>query len=366
MSVALKIALAEAKYIGPIHARYLLEELGNVEAIFSSEAELKRRLPRLSRRILSSLFSSELHHRAQEIARWSEQRGLRCLFVEDEGYPQLLRECPDAPVMLYASGDYDFNASELHLSVVGTRNITPHGQSALDRLLEEIYSLTPRMPIYSGLAYGVDVAAHRKALALSMPTVAVLAHGLDRIYPSVHAQTAQEIVQRGGALLCEYPPGTRPDRFNFVARNRIIAGLSQASLIIEAGSKSGSLITAELAASYDREVLAVPGRIQDTYSRGCNELIASMKGVLVQSGQDILSRMGWKQEGNALLQELAFAPPQTIDHPLLRLIAELQPAHINDLIRRSGMDMRRISAELFELELEGHIRSLPGSLYALV
>lgn len=366
MSSTLQIALAEAKYIGPIHARYLLEECGSVEAIFESREALQRRLPRLSRRILDSLFSDELHRRASRIAQWCEVEQVRTLFIGEAHYPQRLAECPDAPILLYVRGSFEAWEHPYSLSVVGTRNITPYGQSSVDRLLEELRPLAPDLPIVSGLAYGVDIAAHRKALSLSMPTIAVLAHGLDRIYPAVHRQAAEEIISSGGALVSEYPPSTKPDRFNFVERNRIIAGLSDACLVIEAGEKSGSLITAELASSYDREVLALPGRIHDPYSRGCNELISKMKGILVQSGADILKAMGWEVSGNALQQELQFAPSTVSDDPLVQLIAEAQPIHINDLIRRTGQDMKQLSARLFDLELDGVIRSLPGSLYTLV
>lgn len=365
MSRPLQIALAQAKYIGPIHARYLLEECGSVEAIFESREALHRKLPRLSTRILDSLFSPELHRQASQIDQWCTTHGVRTLFVADADYPAKLSECPDAPILLYVRGDFNAWTCSYSLSVVGTRNITPYGQASVDKLLEELRPLAPDLPIISGLAYGVDIAAHRKALTLGLPTIAVLAHGLDRVYPSVHSQVAEQIIASGGALVSEYPVGTKPERFNFVGRNRIIAGLSDACLVIEAGEKSGSLITAELASSYDREVLALPGRIHDPYSRGCNELISKMKGILVQSGTDILRAMGWEISGNALQQELQFAPAVISDDPLVQLIATEQPIHINDLIRRLGQDMRQVSARLFDLELDGVIRSLPGSLYAL-
>lgn len=365
MSRSLQIALAEAKYIGPINARYLLEECGSVEAIFESREALHRKLPRLANRVLDSLFSIELHRRATEIAQWCEAQRVRTLFVGEPNYPRRLSECPDAPILLYVIGRFETWERPYSLSVVGTRNITPYGQTSVDRLLDELRSFAPDLPIISGLAYGVDIAAHRKALALGMPTIAVLAHGLDRIYPAVHRQTATDIIDSGGALVSEYPPGTKPDRFNFVGRNRIIAGLSDACLVIEAGEKSGSLITAEIASSYDREVLALPGRIHDPYSRGCNELIGKMKGILVQSGTDILKAMGWEVSGNALQQELQFTPDIVSDDPIVQLIATSQPIHINDIIRHLGEDMRQVSARLFDLELDGIIRSLPGSLYAL-
>lgn len=360
-----RIALAQAKYIGPRYARLFLERAGSVEALFAGPEQLRHLFPRVQERILRELFRPELWREAQRIAQWCLDEGVELYFVGDEDYPSRLRECVDAPVVLYVKGAYRSWDSSLSLSVVGTRNITSYGQTMTDRLLRELQVIEPKTLVVSGLAYGVDISAHRKALELGMPTVAVLAHGFDRIYPAVHRATAMEILLEG-AWVSEYPPGTNPDRYNFVGRNRIIAGLTEATLIIEAGLKSGSLITAELARDYDREVLVVPGRVGDRYSEGCNQLISQMTGVLVSSGADIARMMGWEQRGEVLQATLDFAPElRPIDNAIYELIARAQPIQLNDIVRQTGMTVAEVSAELFELELDGHICAMPGGVYAL-
>lgn len=362
--LACRIALAEARGIGPHTARLLLEHIPSVEALLEGPDLLRRIFPKAKGGLISELKRGELRDRAERIAEWATREQVRVYFVGDEDYPERLRHCPDAPTVLYARGAYSQWSSPIILSVVGTRNITSYGHTMTDRLLSELAEVCPSTLVVSGLAYGVDIVAHRKALALGMPTVAVLAHGFDRIYPALHRQTAEEIL-RHGAWVSEYPPGTTPERYNFVARNRIIAGMSDATLVIEAGERSGSLITANLAADYNREVLAVPGRITDRYSYGCNHLIASLRGVLVSSAEDITRALGLDLKCGMELQTLGLTPDLPIDHPLLRLIAEYQPVQINELIQRTGISMAEISAELFDLELDGHIKTLPGGLYVL-
>lgn len=360
-----RVALAEAKYIGPRYARLFLERAGSVEALFAGAEQLRQLFPRAQERILRELFRPELWSRARQIAQWCIDEGVELYFIGDDDYPYRLRQCVDAPVVLYVKGAYRSWDSGLSLSVVGTRNITSYGQTMTDRLLHELQLIDPKTLIVSGLAYGVDITAHRKALELGMPTIAVLAHGFDRIYPAVHRATAIDILQHG-AWVSEYPPGTNPDRYNFVGRNRIIAGLTEATLIVEAGLRSGSLITAELARDYDREVLVVPGRVGDRYSEGCNQLISKMTGVLVSSGADIARMMGWEQRGEVLQGTLSFAPEERpLDNAVYELIARTQPIQLNDIVRQTGMTVAEVSAELFELELDGHVCAMPGGVYTL-
>ncbi len=361
---ASRIALSRAKYIGPHNVRLLLDAIGDVEALISDPNIIRRHFPHTKQRIITELARPTLLDEAKRIDEWCQREGVRTYFVGDADYPTRLAECPDAPTLLYVKGRYDHWHEPLSLSVVGTRNITPYGQTMTNDLLTGLATQDKRTLIVSGLAYGVDILAHRKALALGMPTVAVLAHGFDRIYPAVHRTTALEILEQG-AWVSEYPPGTNPDRFNFVARNRIIAGLSDATLVVEAGIKSGSLITAELAASYDREVFAVPGRTTDRYSEGCNKLIADLKGILVTSASDITRALGIDLSPGVVQQELPLEIALPIDDPILKLIAEHQPIQINELIQRTGLSMSEVSARLFDLELDDHIQMMPGGLYAL-
>lgn len=360
-----RIALAEAKYIGPRYARLFLSRMGSVEQIFSSKEALKRAFPKQNHRLIEELYSSNLMLRAKGIAQWCVNEGIRVYFIGDEDYPYLLKQCPDAPVVLYAKGTYSEWKEDFCLSVVGTRNITSYGLQTTERLLREIKTLDAETLIVSGLAYGVDIAAHRKALDLGLPTVAVLAHGLDRVYPATHRASAESIA-RAGALITEYPPGTKPERYNFVGRNRIIAGLTKGTLIVEAGLKSGSLHTANMALDYGRELLAVPGRVGDKYSEGCNHLIASLSAALVTSGEDVIRCMGWERKGDTMQLSLQFEPDSLpIDNPVIAFIQAHQPVHMNEMSRQMGLTISELSAMLFELELDGYVKSIPGGLYAL-
>lgn len=360
-----RIALAEAKYIGPRYARLFLERCGSVEQIFAGEEVLRRCYPQIQTRILRALYSRELWQKAEHIARWCLDEGIDLYFVGDDDYPRRLRECVDAPVVLYAQGAYRNWDESLSLSVVGTRNMSTYGGQMTDKLLRDLHAIDKDILVVSGLAYGVDVTAHRKALELGLPTIAVFAHGFDRIYPAVHRATALEILKTG-AWLSEYPLGTNPDRYNFVGRNRIIAGLTDATLVVEAGLRSGSLITAHLARDYDREVLVVPGRVGDRYSEGCNELIAKMTGVLVSSGEDIARLLGWERKGDTMQTTFDFAQDVLpIDNPIYTLIAREQPIQLNDIVRRTGLTITEVSAQLFDLELDGYIVAMPGGIYSL-
>lgn len=360
-----QIALSRAKHIGPYHAGTLLREMGSVAAVFEDKARLRERFPRLARKVVEELYRPSLLDEAKRIAEQCDRLGISTLFLDEKNYPERLRECADPPTLLYVKGKPQIWEQDFTLSVVGTRNISSYGQTMTDRLLTELSEVFPRTLIVSGLAYGVDVAAHKRAMQLGMPTLAVLAHGLERIYPSVHTQIAYQMLD-DGAWISEYPPGTTPERYNFVGRNRIIAGLTEATLVIEAGLKSGSLITANLAAGYGREVLALPGRATDPYSQGCNKLIAEQLGVMVSSGEQLVRAMGWERRGDALEQQLQFAAPEPpIEDLLYSLIAEKQPIHINDLIRLSGMTTNEVSMRLFDLELEGYIAAMPGGVYVV-
>lgn len=324
---------------------------------------LRQHFPHTKQRLISELSRPELRDEAKRIAEWCEREGIRTYFVGDEDYPERLGRCPDAPVLLYVKGSFDNWDTPLSVGVVGTRNITSYGQAMTEQILTDLSAMGSETLVLSGLAYGVDILAHRKAMELGLPTVAVLAHGFDRIYPAVHRRTALEMLE-AGAWVSEYPLGTNPDRYNFVGRNRIIAGLSDATVVIEAGLKSGSLITAEIASGYDREVLAVPGRLTDRYSQGCNKLIRDLKAVMITSGEDITRALGIDLKDRVVQQTLAFER-ELPDNPILRLIAEHQPIQINELIQRSGLSMSALSTELFDLELDGHITTMPGGFYRL-
>lgn len=365
-----RIALTRIKGVGSIIARRLLAECGSAKAVFSSREELTGRIKGISKRLVDAVFAPSVMDSAEREAAWVREHNITPFFLGEEGYPSFLSECSDAPVVLFYTGTERLCGRQT-LSVVGTRNITAYGRDMTKRFVGELAERVPNLLIVSGLAYGVDVEAHQAALNYGLPTVGVLAHGLDRIYPAVHRETAKRMCQMGG-LITEYPSGTTPDRFNFVARNRIIAGLTPATLVIESDRKGGALLTAEMASGYGRDVYAIPGRITDRYSSGCNHLIAKGTAQAVSSAEEIVQFLGWgdKQTQAAEAQTLAFEPSATppTDPEQCRvweIITKNEPIHFNDLAARLAMPATLLSAALFELEMDNFIQSLPGSLYSL-
>ena len=364
------VALSRAKNIGPIIGGRILETLKEknigIECMFKDEYTIKDILGHNVRKnIVESLLSSNILEESRRITDWCNVNNVNIISKYGVGYPQLLNECNDAPLVLYSKGNADVLHNQYSISVVGTRNISDYGYECTNSFIEGIHAAIPDMTIISGLAFGVDITAHRKAVTLKMPTVAVLAHGLDKVYPYQHSKDVADIIDSGGLLLSEYPAGTNAERFNFVARNRIIAGLSKATLVVEAGLKSGSLITANMASNYNREIFAVPGRIGDRYSQGCNDLINKMKAVLVSDASQILYYMGINIVHKVVEQRIVFESEDMPDNLLVKIISEYQPIHINDIVHKSGWDMNRVANDIFELELDGFIESMPGELYII-
>lgn len=303
--------------------------------------------------------------RARQECDFCQQHNLRIIPFTADTYPRLLQgeEVPDAPLALFYCGTGSLQRKHM-LSVVGTRHITDYGKQVCRTLLADLVRLVPDVLVVSGLAYGVDIHAHREALAQGLDTVAVLAHGLDRIYPSLHRATAREMVKHGG-LLTEYFSGTVPDKGNFVRRNRIVAGLSDATLVVESAEKGGALITATLANSYSREVLAVPGRVGDVCSAGCNRLIRDNKAVLVTSAEDVVKQLGWKAaEQTAPAEPQLFPTFSPQQERVLEALRQADNLTIDRLSALTQMAVSELSDLLFDLEELHAVRRLPGNRYA--
>ncbi len=288
-----RIALTLIKGVGVMHARNLMEIVGDEEAIFRESRQRLKAIPRLPEKVIDEIRNPEVLRRAEKELAFITKNNLQTLFFTDASYPQRLTQCIDAPVLLYSRGVSDLNRSKV-VSVVGTRNATRQGTQFCETFIRELSESNPDILVVSGLAYGIDICAHRSALKEGLSTVAVLAHGLDRIYPSLHRQTAVEMLN-AGALLTEFPSETNPDKHNFVKRNRIVAGMADSVVVIESGVKGGSLTTADIANSYFREVFALPGRVRDPMSSGCNRLIADNQAVLLHSSEQFLAHMGWEE-----------------------------------------------------------------------
>lgn len=363
-----QIGLTMINGVGDILARHLLQTLGDAEAVFAEKRQLLEKIPGIGSNIAAEIKRPEILQRAEEELTFIEKNHISCYFLTDTSYPARLRECPDAPVLFYFKGDTNLDATRI-ISIVGTRNATEYGRGLTESLIKDLAKAVPDLLIVSGLAYGIDICAHRSALHNQLPTVAVLAHGLDRIYPSSHRNTAVEMLESGG-LLTDFPSGTEPDRPNFIRRNRIVAGMSDATIVIESAEKGGSLVTADIAFSYGRDVYSFPGRVGDSHSKGCNNLIRQNKAGLITSADDLLSALCWDIQATAtpVQTELFFSDtevPATEQNPVLAIMRTKKEIHINELALALNMPVHQLSTLLFELEINGKIKALPGNIYKL-
>ncbi|EPT33458.1 DNA protecting protein DprA [Bacteroidetes bacterium oral taxon 272 str. F0290] len=353
--------------IGPVHARHLITAMGSAQAIFEQKAELKDRFPTMNKKMADSLSCPNAFLRAEEEMKFIEKNQIRCLTMQDEDYPSRLRECDDAPIVLFYRGKADMNAPKV-ITMVGTRRATSYGQDICSHFLSDLSTFLPDLLVVSGLAYGIDVCSHRAALENGYDTIGVLAHGLDRLYPSLHRGTAIKMIEQGG-LLTEFLTRTNPDRQNFVMRNRIVAGMSDATIIVESAIKGGALITAELAGSYQRDCFAFPGRINDEFSAGCNNLIKNNKAGLITSAKDFIETMGWNT-GNAKPQVIQRQLFPNLNEEEQAVVDRLQRAteglQINTLVVETNIPVHRISVLLFGLEMKGIIRAQAGGMYRMV
>ena len=324
-------------------------------------------MPGVNPGVVTALDCPAAFLRAEQEMEFVEKNRLSCLTLKDEAYPSRLRECEDAPIVLFFKGNTDFN--RLHvIDMVGTRRATDYGKQFCADFLRDLAVLCPDVLVVSGLAYGIDIHAHRAALANHLPTIAVLAHGLDRIYPAEHRKTAVSMLEQGG-LLTEFTSGTNPDRQNFVKRNRIVAGMSDATVVIESAAKGGALITAELAESYHRDCFAFPGRCNDEYSIGCNNLIRKNQAVLITSAEDLVKAMGWENSPKTekTVQRELFPDLSEEEERIVKRLGKMpEGLQINTLVIDTNIPVNRMSALLFELEMKGVIRALAGGVYRLI
>ena len=308
--------------------------------------------------------------RAEFELKFMQEHQIRAITLNDDDYPQRLRECADAPIILYYKGNADLNQSKI-ISIVGTRQCTQYGIDLIRRFVSDLRRHCPEMLIVSGLAYGVDINAHRQALAQGYPTVAVLAHGLDHIYPYHHRDTAVQMLNHGG-LLTEFMTQTNADKPNFVRRNRIVAGLADAVIVIESKSKGGGLITADIAQSYDRAVFAYPGAVGMPCSEGCNNLIRDNVAALISNADDFVRAMGWQDETKrreALsdgIERNLFPDLSPEESSIVKQLQQTNDLQLNILSVKTGIPIGHLTALLFQLEMKGVIKSLAGGMYHLL
>ena len=308
--------------------------------------------------------------RAEQEVEWIEEHGIKVWTLADENYPYRLRQCPDRPLLLYSKGN--MHPSDGHIvSVVGTRQPTQRGKEMTENLVRQLHEQLESVTIVSGGAYGIDIAAHRAAIQCGIPTIIVPAHGLDRIYPYQHRPEAVAALERGG-ILTEFPSGTEPLAGYFVQRNRIVAGLADAVVVVESRERGGSLITAQMAVDYNRELFAFPGRPTDTSSAGCNKLIRCNKAALITSAEDLIDAMQWTRRNTSaqFIQTEIIGLRDDLTPLQQNLLTKLQEAeegmHINLLVMETERPYSEVASDLMMLELQGLVRSLPGGIYRFV
>jgi DNA processing protein len=312
------------------------------------------------------LSDMSLIERAEREMEFIEKNGIRLLCLGDEAYPYRLAECDDAPLVLHSMGNADLNAKHI-VSIVGTRHASDYGKELCENFVADLARFVPGTLIVSGLAYGIDVCAHRAALKAGLPTIGVLAHGLDRIYPGAHRSTAKSMLENGG-LLTEFMSGTNALPRFFVQRNRIVAGMSDATVVIESASKGGSLITASMAQGYARDCFAFPGRVYDQYSQGCNELVAQNKAALITCAYDFVQAMNWgtdtKKNSTKELQGELFPEMTEAERVVMEVLrGSGEGLQVNQMVVTLDMPINILMPLLFEMEMKGYIKAIAGGSY---
>ena len=349
----------------------LYQELGGGQAVYEHRLDIKNVLPDCSNRLAESLkdWTLPLARAAQEMEFITKHK-VKPLLLGDEDYPQRLAECPDAPILMYYMGSANLNQKRV-INIVGTRQCTTYGKDLIRRFIADLRRLCPEMLIVSGLAYGVDICAHREALGNGYETVGVLAHGLDEIYPSSHRETAKQMLAQGG-LLTEYMTETGADKMNFVKRNRIVAGMCDATILVESAAKGGGLITAGIAMDYNRSVFAFPGAVGAPYSEGCNQLIRDNGASLLTGAEDFVNAMGWQMDAKLLqaqnegIERSFFPDLSSEEQAIVKILDEMGDFQLNQLSVKANIPIGQLTGLLFQLEMKGVVRPLAGGTYHLL
>jgi len=352
--------------IGSVLAKNLLAYCGSAEAVFKASKGKLIKIPSIGEERAESIVSANALQLAEQELKFIEEYKIKCLFFTDAEYPQRLKQIEDSPLMLYYKGNADLNAEKI-IGIVGTRKATEYGKEATRKLVADLAALD--ILVVSGLAYGIDVAAHNASLEHNLKTVGVLGHGLNTIYPSQHASVAKKMVVQGG-LLTEYKSIDEMAMHNFPERNRIVAGMCDAIVVVESAIKGGAVITANIANSYNKEVFAYPGRTIDKTSAGCNFLIKTFKAGIIENAHDLLEAMHWTPQeenikGKTRQRQLTFALSDD-EQKIYNLLNETPEIEIDKLVAVSAMNSSLLAGILLEMEMNGIIVSLPGKRYKLI
>ena len=364
MNAIEKIALTKIKGIGPKTSRLLLAYCGSLEEIFRCPKKELALIPGIHKNSINQLISKSYLKEAEAEYQFITENQIEVLWFEDVDYPSRLKHCEDAPLIIYKKGSCQLNKQKT-VSIVGTRNATSYGRRLTEELIHELKELD--ILVVSGLAYGIDIIAHKTALDKGLETAAVLAHGLDRVYPFDHREIAEKISSQG-CLISEYPSGTIADKPHFPMRNRIVAGLADVTIVVEAATKGGALITADIANSYNRDVCAFPGSVDLFYSAGCNELIRNHKAHLIRNAKDLKQLMQWDDQPNGnnhnpqlpLIFELSMEEQRVFDY-----LKDCKEFAIDEIAAYCDLPQSKLAMILLEMEMNGIIQTLPGKIYKL-
>ena len=361
-----QLALTEVPNIGCVHAKILAHHFGSAEKIFKAKQQILEKIEGIGEIRARSIKAFNEFSKAEDELKFIEKYKIKPLFITDKKYPQRLLNCYDSPTLLFYKGEADLNASKI-IAIVGTRNHTEYGKHQTEKLIQELSS--QNILVVSGMAFGIDAIAHKASLKNELATVGVLGHGLDQIYPPEHSNLAKDMLKYGGGLLTEFRSNTKPDKHNFPTRNRIVAGMSDATVVIETGEKGGSMITADLANGYNKDVFALPGKVTDLKSAGCNFLIRNNKAMLLTDAEELIEVMGWEEKPKSLKEKRSqreiFIELSKDEKAIIDLLNEKETVHIDELNIRSGLSSSSIAVAILNLELQNVIISLPGKIYRL-
>ncbi len=365
------IVLTRLNYFSLAGLLELYRKVGSATLIIENKDNIKDILPDASDRLIQALKDTDEARRRAEVELTYDLRyDITPICMNDERYPQRLLECDDAPLMLFYKGNANLNQQRV-INIVGTRRCTPYGEDLIRHFIADLRQLCPQVLIVSGLAYGVDIVAHRQALANGYETVGVLAHGLDDLYPSRHKETALHMIEQGG-LLTEFLTQTNADKINFVRRNRIVAGMSDACILVESKAHGGGLITTEISQAYGRDVFAFPGRVGDAYSEGCNNLIRSNGAGLITSAADFVKDMGWQDDATLMrakqqgIERSLFPELSPEEQLIVDILSKTNDLQINLISVKTNIDITRLTSLLFTMEMKGIIKTLAGGMYHLL
>ncbi|QNL47788.1 DNA-protecting protein DprA [Olivibacter sp. SDN3] len=359
MSLIYQLALIRIKGVGNALAKQLLNYCGSAEEVFRTSKHQLLQIPGIGDYLANAILHANTLHEAEQELLFVEKHKIQILFWNSSDYPEKLKDCIDAPLILYFKGKANLTNQRI-VSIVGTRNATDYGRRVCHSFVEALKDYG--VLVVSGLAYGIDSCAHKACVEHNIPTLGILGHGLDRIYPSSNRSLALEMIKNGG-LLTEYPSNTKPDRQNFPSRNRIIAGLADVTVVVEAALKGGALITAEIANTYNRDVCAFPGSIYSEYSKGCNHLIKTHRANLINSAKDLEYLMNWEPVADRVVEQSPAVNLDALEQQVYNKVKNNSQIGIDNLLNQTGIPQSKLAISLLSLEMKGLIVALPGKIY---